>query len=192
MQNNTLSKPLYIIIAVIVVAALLCVAYFALSGAHNASGNGNAVQAYNGSSLPIVSNGDTVQVYYTGTFTNGTEFGSNFGGQPLQFTVGANEVIPGFEDGILGMALNETKEITVPANEGYGQINPAMIVNVPLSVFRNQTVNIGTSVSENSTNGRVSGIVTAVNATIATINFNPPLAGQTLIFSIKVVGIQKA
>ena len=104
MQNNILSKPLYVLIAVIVVVALLGVAYFALRGnsRHVAStvSAGNTVQAYNGSSIPVVSNGDTVQVYYTGTFTNGTEFGSNVGGQALQFVVGTNQLIPGFSNGI--------------------------------------------------------------------------------------------
>jgi len=193
MQNNIFSKPLYVIIAVVLVVALLGVGYLTLrSGTAAVAGNGNKAQVYNGGSLPVVSNGDTVGVYYTGTFTNGTQFGSNVVGKPLQFTVGSNEVILGFDQGVLGMKLNETKTITVPANEAYGQINPALIVHVPLSAFGNQTVRTGVVVSENSTSGRVSGIVTAVNATTATINFNPPLAGQTLVFNVKVVSIQKA
>lgn len=180
-------------IAVIVVVALLGVAYLVLrGGTATVAGNGNKTQVYNGGSLSVVSDGDIVGVYYTGAFTNGTQFGSNVGGQPLQFTVGSNEVIPGFDQGILGMTLNGTKTITVPANEAYGQINPALIVQVPLSAFGNQTIRAGMVVSENATSGRVSGIVTAINTTTATINFNPPLAGQTLVFSVKVVSIQKA
>lgn len=180
-----LMNKLYVVLAVvIVVVALLGVAYFAF-GSHS------GILAQMRSSGPVVSNGDMVTVYYTGTFTNGTEFGTNVGGQPLQFTVGSNDVISGFQAGIVGMGLNQTKNITVPANEAYGEVNPALIVNVPLSAFGNSIVNKGMEVSENTSSGVASGLVTAVNKTAATIDFNPPLAGKTLKFSIKVVGIQK-
>ena len=79
------------------------------------------------------------------------------------------------------------------ANEAYGQVNPALIVNVPLNAFGNQTIRKGTVIDDNSTSGQqLSGLVTAINATTATVDFNPPLAGQTLMFSVKVVSIQKA
>ncbi len=184
MPNKILSKSLYIVIAAVLIVALLGVAYFVL-------GVGSTISKVSSPAL-VVGNGDTVQVYYTGTLVNGTVFDSNVGKEPLEFTVGSNQVIPGFEDGIVGMKLNETKTITIPANEAYGQVNPALIINVPLSAFGNHSVSTGMEVSENTSNGKASGIVTAVNQTAATINFNPPLAGQTLIFSVKVVSIQKA
>ena len=68
-----------------------------------------------------MANGDTVDVFYTGTFTNGTVFDSNVGGQPLQFTVGSGQVIPGFDQAVLGMKLKESKTVTIPANDAYGQ-----------------------------------------------------------------------
>ncbi|HIH49966.1 MAG: peptidylprolyl isomerase [Candidatus Micrarchaeaceae archaeon] len=169
-------KKLYILIAVVLVAAVLGVAYFALGRAP----------------VPVVGTGDTIEVYYTGTLTNGTQFGSNFGGQPLQFTVGANQVIEGFDQGVIGMKLNETKNLTVPVNEAYGPVKPGLIIMVPLSAFKNNMATVGMTIDDNTTNGMVQGIVTAVNSTAATVNFNPPLAGKTLMFQVKVVGIQKA
>ncbi|MHB1830171.1 MAG: FKBP-type peptidyl-prolyl cis-trans isomerase [Candidatus Micrarchaeaceae archaeon] len=142
-------------------------------------------------SAPTVGVGDTIEVNYTGTFTNGTVFGSNAGQQPLKFTVGAGQVIPGFDNGVIGMKLGEEKTVTVPAGEAYGQVNSSLIVQVPISSFGNKTVQAGMTVGE-SINGRlIQGIITAVNATKATVNFNPPLAGKTLIFKIQVIGIQK-
>ncbi len=140
---------------------------------------------------PTVSVGDTIKVYYTGTFANGTVFDSNIGGPTLNFTVGSGQMIRGFDQGVIGMKLNEPKTIVIPANEAYGEINPALIVKVPLSQFGNQTVKAGMTVSQVSGGQSVMGTITAVNSTDATIDFNPRLAGQTLIFNITVVNITK-
>lgn len=143
---------------------------------------------------PVVAVGDTVSVNYTGTFTNGTVFDSSAGRQPLQFTVGSGQVIQGFDNAVVGMKLNEQKTVTLPPNQAYGQINPALIVPVPKSSFSNQTILVGEHVSRtvNATTGQtISGVVTAVNATTVTVDFNSPLAGQTLIFKITVVAIKK-
>lgn len=145
-------------------------------------------------SAPVqtVASGDTVEVYYTGSFTNGTVFDSNFGKQPLTFTVGSGQLIKGFDDAVIGMGVNETKNVTLSPSEAYGQINPALIVSVPLSSFGNQSVEKGMTVTSNTTGGQVSGTVTSVNLTNVTVDFNSPLAGKTLLFTIKVIGIQKA
>ena len=161
------------IAAVLAVAIVLGLVYMAT--------NSNAA-------APVVAVGDKISVYYTGTFQNGTVFDSNFGKKPLNFTVGSGELIKGFDQGVVGMQLNQTKNITVTPEEGYGLVNQSLIVVVPISVFGNRSVSIGTAVTAPS--GQ-SGIVTAVNATNATVDFNPPLAGKTLLFEIKVVAIQK-
>ncbi len=169
-------KPLYALIAVALVIAVIGVLYYAIGVA----------------GAPKVVTGDTVQVYYTGTLTNGTVFDSNVGKQPLQFTVGANQVIPGFEQGVIGMTLNQNRTLTIPANEAYGQVDPALFIQVPLTEFGNYTVKQGGPITETSATGQqYQGIVTALNSTTATVDFNPPLAGQTLVFSVKVVGITK-
>ncbi|MGI0141678.1 MAG: FKBP-type peptidyl-prolyl cis-trans isomerase [Candidatus Micrarchaeales archaeon] len=169
------AKPMYIAAAAIVAVIVLVGIYFAIG---NVSARAVAV-------------GDTIQVNYTGTFTNGTVFdASSLHGQPLRFVVGAGQVIPGFDQGVVGMKLNQQKTLTIPPSMGYGEINASLIFSVPLSVFGNQTVQKGMVVTRTSNGQQAQGIVDAVNATNATINFNPPLAGQTLIFKIQVVGIK--
>lgn len=168
-------KPLYIL-AVIVVLAVLVAGYFVISS----------------SAVPVVAAGDTVKVNYVGTFTNGTVFDSSTGKQPLEFTVGAGQVIKGFDQAVVGMKLNQEKTVTLPVNEAYGPVNPALIMEVPLSNFGNQTVQKGMQVTDDVNQEQLQGVVTSVNATTATLDFNPALAGQTLIFNITVVGIQKA
>lgn len=166
----------YLFIAVALIIVILIVIYLATS-------NNNS---------PVVATGDNVSVYYTGTLTNGTVFDSNVGQDPLKFTVGSGEVIQGFDQAVIGMKLNETKNITIPANDAYGPVNPNLIVKVPISEFGNQSVHVGETVSQQSSDGQqVPGVITALNSTTATVDFNSPLAGQTLIFSIKVVAIQE-
>ena len=138
-----------------------------------------------------VASGDTVGVYYTGMFQNGTVFNSNVGQQPLQFIVGSGQMIPGFDNAVIGMTLNETKNVTLTPTDAYGYANPNLIISVPISAFGNHTVTIGMPVSETAGGQQFSGIVTAMNASNVLVDFNPPLAGKTLLFSIKVVSIQK-
>lgn len=166
--------PIHILIVVILLAVLV-VSYLAISN----------------SSVPVVQIGDMIKVNYTGTLTNGTVFDSSVGRGPLNFTVGSGQVIEGFDQGVVGMKLHEEKTITIPANQAYGPVNPALIIQVPKSSFGNQTVQVGMGVSKIVNGQQVRGIITTVNATSITVDFNPPLAGQTLIFKITVVAIQK-
>ena len=136
--------------------------------------------AINSNSVPVVAAGDTVSVYYTGTLANGTKFDSNVGKQPLQFTVGANEVIAGFQRAVISMKLNQTKTIALALGEAYGEVNSKMIIPVPLAEFGNQTVQTGMVVTQSSGGQQLQGTVTSVNSTTATVDFNPPLAGKTL------------
>jgi peptidylprolyl isomerase len=144
------------------------------------------------SAAETVAIGDNVSIYYSGSFTNGTVFNSNFGGTPFNFTVGANQVIPGFDNAVIGMKLNQNKTVTIPMNEAYGPINPNLIVRVPIKDLNNQSVKAGMLLTETTTTGQsLQGRVLSVNSTNATIDFNAPLAGYTLVFTIKVLRISK-
>ncbi|MDE1811170.1 MAG: peptidylprolyl isomerase [Candidatus Micrarchaeota archaeon] len=144
--------------------------------------------ATNNASAQTVAAGDNVSVYYTGTLTNGTVFDSNVGKEPLNFTVGAGEMIKGFDEGVVGMKLNQNKTITIPPAEAYGEVNQSLIVQIPRSQFGNVVVAVGTKVQ--SSQGQVGTIKAATNTTV-TVDFNPELAGQTLIFDVKVVAIKR-
>ncbi|MEM0202011.1 MAG: peptidylprolyl isomerase [Candidatus Micrarchaeaceae archaeon] len=137
------------------------------------------------------STGDTVSVYYTGKFTNGTVFSTNVGGAPFNFTIGANEVIPGFNNAIIGMKAGENKTVTIPPSEAYGEVNQSLIITVPLSAFSNNSVNSTKVGMVVTTQSGQQGEIIAVNKTAATVDFNPPLAGKALVFQIKLVSIKK-
>jgi peptidylprolyl isomerase len=163
-------KPAYILAAIVVVAVALAIAYFTI-----------------GSSAQVVAIGDNVSVYYTGTLTNGTVFDTNVGQSPLSFTVGSSQIISGFSQGVIGMKLNSNRTLTLPPNEAYGPINQSLFITVPTSALGNESVAIGMHVT--APNGN-QGVITAVTANNVTADFNPPLAGKTLIFQIQVVGIK--
>lgn len=168
------------------------------SGAPGSSGLGSSspFNSYgsngsSGSSAQVVRLGDTISVNYTGAFTNGTIFdASSYHGGVFNFTVGSN-VIQGFSQGVIGMTVGETNTITIPANDAYGPVNSALFIDVPTNVLEadlNRTPVIGMPITDGS--GQ-QGVITAVNATNTTVDFNPPLAGKTLIFKITVVKILK-
>ena len=171
-------KMPYAIAAVLIVVIVVGVVYYFFSGAN---------------SLTVVE-GDNVSVYYTGSFTNGTVFGSNVGQQPLQFTVGANETILGFDQAVMEMKLNQTKNVTIPVDEAYGPVNPQLIIQIPVNTIAttgsNTSISVGSIITRTSNGRRYQGIVTSVNSITATVDFNPPLAGHDLVFTIKVVKIQ--
>ena len=178
--------PIYIL----AIIALLVVIYVAISYTSTPVASTTTVSA------PIVQTvgiGDIIKVDYTGTFTNGTQFDSSIGNgkQPLQFVVGSGQLIKGFDQGVIGMKLNEERTITAPANDAYGERNSALIEQVPINAFGNRTIQVGTTITRSTEAQQIQGFVTAVNSTTVTVDFNPPLAGLTLIFKIKVLEIQK-
>ena len=169
-------KLTYVLAVIVILSALVGTVYFLTSG--------QASQA-----LSVVASGDNVSVFYTLTLTNGTVLQSNFGAQPFSFVVGSGQVIQGFNDAVIGMKVGEAKNVTLPPNEAYGNYSSALIVTVPRSDFGNASINVGETVSNKATGQK--GIITVVNSTSATINFNSPLAGETLLFEIKIASINK-
>ena len=145
----------------------------------------------NGAQSLTAQNGDTVSVYYTLSFTNGTVFQSNFGHQPFNFTMGANEVIPGFNQAVIGMMVNQTKNVTIPSNDAYGPVNPALFLSTSTNTLEteiNATPTVGMTLT---TSSGEHGIVTSANATNVTVDFNNPLAGKTLVFKIMLMSIKR-
>ncbi|MEM0149857.1 MAG: FKBP-type peptidyl-prolyl cis-trans isomerase [Candidatus Micrarchaeaceae archaeon] len=139
-------------------------------------------------SAQYVKPGDNVSIFFTGSFTNGTVFGSNFGGQPLNFTVGSPYIIPGFSDAVVGMKVGQIKNVTIPEQDAYGPVNQSRIIAVPLADFNSSALKVGSIITDSANQ---QGEVIALNNTTATVDFNSPLAGHTLVFEIKVASIHK-
>lgn len=135
--------------------------------------------------------GDTVKVHYTGKLKDGTVFDSSQGREPLQFTIGAGQVIPGFEEAVTGMAPQENKTAEIPVDKAYGPRHDEMVMEVP----REQVPpDIQPEVGQRLQVGMQSGqpivvTITEVAETSITLDANPPLSGKDLVFDIELVEI---
>jgi len=132
-----------------------------------------------------VNSGDTIKVDYIGKLENGEIFDESTGKQPLQFTVGSGQVIKGFDDGVLGLKVGETKTVNIPPKEAYGDLREDQITEVPLSQFGDQAENLSVGLVVSASNG-ASGKIVEIHKDTNTvkIDFNHALAGKTLIFDI--------
>ncbi len=136
--------------------------------------------------------GDTVQVNYTGKLADGVVFGTTVGREPLEFKLGASDMIPGFEKAVLGMKVGEKKTVTVPANEAYGPHRDDLVLEVPREKFPGNIIpEVGQILQVPlSSGGTTAVIVTKVTDTTVTVDTNHPLAGQDLTFKIELIKIE--
>ena len=135
--------------------------------------------------------GDTVKLHYTGTLSDGTIFDSSEGRDPLEFTLGANQVIPGFEKAVQGMNLGDTKTVNIPAAEAYGPRRDDMLIDVPPTEFPEHIhPKVGDQLQIRQADGQAFNVtVRSVTDTVVTLDGNHPLAGQELTFAIELVAI---
>ena len=140
----------------------------------------------------MITQGSTVEVHYTGRFPNEEQsFDSSEGRDPLKFEVGVGQVIPGFENAILGKNVGDKVQVTISATEAYGEVREDLFVQVPLDKLPGE-VEVGQELQADSGNGQpVRVVVEAVNEDHVVINGNHPLAGRDLVFDIEVVSVEK-
>ena len=133
--------------------------------------------------------GAKVKVHYTGTFNDGKVFDSSEGKEPLEFTIGNNQVIPGFENGIKEMNLNEEKTIKINSKEAYGERDEKLVVKVSRDKFPPE-VEVGGNLILKGPNGeQIPALIKEVKDNEVIIDLNHPLAGKELTFKIKVVEV---
>lgn len=136
-------------------------------------------------------NGDNVKVHYTGKLVNGEQFDSSAGREPLGFTVGAGQMIKGFDAAIPGMVVGDKKTINIPAAEAYGEKDPSAIIEFPKEhVPAEMVLEPGMPLTLSNQQGQpVPVIVVEVKEDVIILDANHFLAGQELIFDIELVEI---
>ncbi len=135
--------------------------------------------------------GDTVKIHYTGTLDDGTQFDSSVGREPLEFTLGSGQVIPGFDKAVEGMAVDEKKTVNIAADDAYGPRHEQMIQEVPKSALpAGLEPEVGMALQAQSQDGQPMRLtVTAVGEDSITVDGNHPLAGKALNFELELVSI---
>lgn len=135
--------------------------------------------------------GNTVKVHYKGTFDDGTMFDSSEGCDPLVFTVGEGQVIPGFEDAVTGMKQGETKTVTIKADDAYGPHLNEMVVHIERAQFPEHIApEMGKVLHFRQPDGNPLRVtITEFTESTVTLDANHPMAGKDLTFEIQLMEI---
>jgi peptidylprolyl isomerase len=135
--------------------------------------------------------GDTVIVHYTGKLDDGTVFDSSVGRDPLQFSIGSGQIIPGFEQAIIGMSPGESKTETIAAENAYGPHYQEMVLVVDRQQMPGDIpMEIGQQLQLRQPSGQIIPvIITEVSDSQVTLDANHPLAGENLVFEIQLMDI---
>ncbi len=140
--------------------------------------------------MPI-KNGDTVSVHYTGTLADGTVFDSSRDREPLEFVMGKQQLIAGFESAVMDKEAGDTVTVTIPPAEGYGDIDEELVFTVDRShVPAHITPEVGMQLQLSSDEGEMDVTIDAVNDEEIVLNANHPLAGKTLTFEIEIMKVR--
>jgi len=138
-----------------------------------------------------VKSGDVVKVHYTGKLANGEQFDSSIGREPLEFTVGAGQMIAGFDAALPGMNVGDKKTINIAAKDGYGETDETAIIEFPKeNVPADMKLEIGQQLTLSNEQGQPFPVVVKeVKEEIVILDANHFLAGKELIFDIELVSI---
>ena len=148
----------------------------------------------------VVEKGNKIKVHYRGTLDDGTIFDSSEGRLPLEFEAGSGQVIPGFDNGVIGMTVGEEKDIVCKAADAYGEYNEKLVQEVPRKMFEaaeKQLIASGKKVEKGivfglrAPDGRImhATVIEVKDATIQ-LDLNHMLAGKNLTFKIKIEAIE--
>lgn len=138
-----------------------------------------------------VQNGDKVSVHYTGRLADGSQFDSSVGRAPLEFTVGAGQMIKGFDAGVVGMTEGEKKTINIKPEDGYGEWSEEAIIEFPKEhVPAEMALEIGMKLTMQNQQGYPFEVeVKEIKEDVILLDANHSLAGKDLIFDVELVKI---
>jgi FKBP-type peptidyl-prolyl cis-trans isomerase 2 len=141
--------------------------------------------------MSTAKNGDSVKVHYTGKLLSGEQFDSSAGREPLEFTVGAGQMIKGFDAAIPGMTIGDKKTINIPAADGYGERSEEAVIPFPKeNVPADMKLEPGMQLTLSNQMGQpVPVVVLEVKDDIIMLDANHFLAGKELVFDIELVAI---
>ena len=138
-----------------------------------------------------VKKGDKVKIHYTGRIKDGSVFDSSIEREPIEFEIGSGRVIAGVDKGVIGMKPGEKKEVAVPPQEGYGEYEQKLLIDVPMDkIPKDIKPEVGMRLQMVNNMGQpLPVLVTEVNDESVKLDANHPLAGKDLVFNIELVEI---
>jgi FKBP-type peptidyl-prolyl cis-trans isomerase 2 len=135
--------------------------------------------------------GDTVQIHYRGILDSGEQFDTSVGSEPLEFTLGGGQVIPGFDKGVSGMSVGEKKTIRILPKDAYGDYDDDLVIQVSREELPALNYELGTELVMQQPSGRsIPVIVIDADDENVVLDANHPLAGEALTFELELVSIR--
>ena len=136
----------------------------------------------------MIEKGSKVKVHYTGKFEDNNVFDTSTDKEPLEFTVGEGKLIPGFENGVMGLNTGEKTTIELTPEEAYGPVREELVNEVPKENLP-EGVQVGQMLQAQTEQGPINVTVTEIGETTAKVDANHPLAGKKLIFDLEVMEV---
>jgi FKBP-type peptidyl-prolyl cis-trans isomerase SlyD len=143
--------------------------------------------------MSTIETDSVVTVHYTGTLPDGEEFDSSRGGEPMTFLVGHKQMIPGFEEELMGATTGESREFTLPPERAYGERDDDAIQQVSREQFpEDMELKPGMMMAAQTDQGPIPFTISEIDGNEITIDFNHQMAGKTLTFNVEVIEIRHA
>ena len=140
--------------------------------------------------MSVAAPGDSVKVHYTGKLDDGTVFDSSREREPIEFTIGSQKVIPGFENAVVGLGVGEQRTVSIEPAEAYGEHDEAKVVTVNREdISEKLDLRPGMMVQATMPQGTVAFLVLDATPEQVTLDANHPLAGKRLHFELELVAI---
>jgi len=136
----------------------------------------------------VISDGKTVGFEYTLSLTDGTVVESNVGGDAFTYVQGEGQILPALEQALLGLAVEDSKQVTLEPADAYGEVNEAAFQEVPIEQVPEDARTVGMVLGAQGYDGPIR--VHEVKEETIVLDFNNPLAGKTLTFDIRIVSLE--
>ncbi|MBM4259288.1 MAG: peptidylprolyl isomerase [Deltaproteobacteria bacterium] len=141
----------------------------------------------------VIADGKQVSLEFTLSLDDKTQVQSNVGKEPLVYTHGAHQIVPGLEKNLVGLKAGETKHVEVSPDEGYGQVDPKRTQEVEVDKIPEGARKVGSKLTGRAPNGQMMfAEVKEIKDKTVVLDMNHPLAGKKLIFDVKVLKVEGA
>jgi FKBP-type peptidyl-prolyl cis-trans isomerase 2 len=135
----------------------------------------------------VIGEGTTVGFEYTLSLSDGTVVESNVGGDAFSYTQGGSQILPALEVALTGLAIDDTKQVTLEPADAYGDVNPEAFQEIPIAQIPEDARVVGTILGAEGFEGPIR--VHEVKEDVVVLDFNNPLAGKKLTFDIRIVSL---
>ena len=137
-----------------------------------------------------IEQGIRVTLYFSLKLENGKTVDSNFDGKPATFTLGDGSLLPGFEAPLVGLEAGSQGEFVIAPEHAFGQPNPENIQPLSPDNFDQETLKVGDVFSFQNGDGELPGVIAAIHKDKVEVDFNHPLAGRNIIFTVNIVDVE--